>query len=360
MGQQRIAPGLGGIGAGHGQRQQNGHSGEQRPALLLVADHVAQHDRQRERDRQIQPVLQDAGPSRRIFKRMCRVGVEEPATIGAEFLDRLLPRDRAVGDGLRGAFERMRGGVAGQRFRHASDQQYRGSDDADRQQQIQRAARQIDPEITQRLQPARGKGADHGNRGGNAGRGAEEIMDRQPDHLRAVGNLAFRRIGLPIRVGDEADGSIERQARRHGRDRLRVPRQHILQAQNGIEHQEMQRVQKDQRADIRFPAHALLRVDAGNGIYPTFDRAENRRQENRFVGEQRRHIGADGERGGEYERQRQGDFRPACHCHRDGPLEIFRADQRPYEVQQKQRGHRAAGNQIQHVKCARRVRRTPP
>ena len=53
-------------------------------------------------------------------------------------------------DGLLGAFERRRVDVRPQRLRHALPDQEQRVDDADRQQDVERAAGEIDPEIADR------------------------------------------------------------------------------------------------------------------------------------------------------------------------------------------------------------------
>ena len=54
-------------------------------------------------------------------------------------------------DGLLGAFERRRLDIGAERLRHALPDQEQRVDDADRQQDVERAARDIDPEIADRV-----------------------------------------------------------------------------------------------------------------------------------------------------------------------------------------------------------------
>ena len=94
--------------------------------------------------------LHEVRQRRRVLERMRGIGVEEAAAIGAEHLDRDLRGDRPDRDGLLGAFERGRIHVWAQRLRDALPDQEQRIDDADRQQDVERAARDIDPEIADR------------------------------------------------------------------------------------------------------------------------------------------------------------------------------------------------------------------
>ncbi len=128
-------------------------------------------------------------------------------------------------------------------------------------------------------------------------------MDGEAHHLCAVGNLRFRRVGLPVRVGDEAGGRIERQAGRHGGHVHRVPGQHVLQAQDGIEQQEMQGVQDDQGADVGFPAHAARGVDTGEPVEAAFHGLHDRAEPGAAAGKNGCHVFAERECRGEYKAQ---------------------------------------------------------
>ena len=96
-----------------------------------------------------------------ILERMGGVGVEEAAAVGAEHLDDFLRSHRSLGDHLLGAFERRRLGIGAEILRHALPDEEQADDDRDRQQDVERAAGQIDPEIADRLRPsgARSRGS---------------------------------------------------------------------------------------------------------------------------------------------------------------------------------------------------------
>ena len=104
-------PGRGHLGPGE-QRdrdaEQDRHHREDRAALAPVADDEPKAQRHRERDEQEQEDLEEVGQRRRVLERVRGVGVVEAATVGAELLDRLLAGDRAAGDVLAAAGERVR------------------------------------------------------------------------------------------------------------------------------------------------------------------------------------------------------------------------------------------------------------
>ena len=213
-----VAVRFGPIGDGDAGDEQHAHDGEDRPALALVADHAAEHIGERGADREDRDHLQEVRQRRRVLERMRGIGVEEAAAIGAEHLDRDLRGDRADRDGLLGAFERRRIDIGAERLRHALPDQEQRDDDADRQQDVERAAGDIDPEIADRswTECAR-KTADQRNREHDAGRRRQEVLMRQAEHLREIGHRAFAAVVLPVGVGDEADGGVEGEIRRDGR-----------------------------------------------------------------------------------------------------------------------------------------------
>ena len=158
------------------------------------------------------------------------VGVEEAAAVGAEHLDRDLRGDRADRDGLLGAFQRRRLDIGAERLRHALPDQEQRVDDADRQQDVERAAGDIDPEVADRLHRRAREAADQRDREHDAGRRRQEVLVRQAEHLREVGHRAFAAVVLPVGVGDEADRRVEREVRRHRRLLGRIERQPVLEA----------------------------------------------------------------------------------------------------------------------------------
>ena len=168
-----------------------GHRREHRPALARVADHPAERVAQRRRDEQDREHLEEVRERRRVLERMRGVGVEEAAAVGAELLDRHLRGDRAHRQRLRlsvvtfsitglpcGVLDRVavrhRSSAAGRSsaaaasrpctpevLHHALADEQQREHDRQRQQDVERDAREVDPEVADRRAPcgARSRGS---------------------------------------------------------------------------------------------------------------------------------------------------------------------------------------------------------
>ena len=209
--------------------RKNRHRGQNRPALTHVADRAAEGENGGDRDQQQRPDLEKVGPGVGVLERMRRIGVEEAAAVGAELLDDLLARHRPDRDGLLRAFQRRCVDRAGQRLRHAERDEDQRADDRDRQQEVERDPRQIDPEIADRRRGGARKAAHQREGHREAGRGRDEIMHGEAEHLGQMAHRRLAAIVLPVGVGDEADRRVEREIRRHGVEAARVQRQQVLQ-----------------------------------------------------------------------------------------------------------------------------------
>src|SRR5215831_13667438 len=102
---------------------------------------------------------------------MRSIGVKEAAAVGAEHLDRDLRSYWTDGDSLLGALKRRRLSITAERLRHALPDEKQRVRHADRQQDVQRAARDIDPEIADRAHRMTRKAADQRHREHDTGRG---------------------------------------------------------------------------------------------------------------------------------------------------------------------------------------------
>ena len=98
LGQLRGAVDFGPLENAKGHHQKQEHDRQQRPTLAGIADHAAEGGGETGRDQQNEQDLQQMGERGRILKGMGRVGIEEAAAVGAQFLDRLLGSDRSHGD----------------------------------------------------------------------------------------------------------------------------------------------------------------------------------------------------------------------------------------------------------------------
>jgi hypothetical protein len=219
-------------------QEQNAHNGEDRPALALLADHPTEHIGERCADREDQNDLNEIRERVWVLIRVCRIGVEEAAAIGAHYFDDFLARYGALRDQLFAAFERRRFDVGVQILRHALPDEKQPNYDRDRQEHIENGAGHIDPEIADRLRRAAGKAPNEGNGERDAGRGRNEIMHGKPGHLGHVAHGRLGRVGLPVGIGDEAHRRVKGEIRSDRVKVLRVERQDCLQALQSVKRQE--------------------------------------------------------------------------------------------------------------------------
>ena len=250
----------------HAYGEQDAHHGEEGPALALVVHHPAEHVGQRGGDPDQQQHLNEVGERGRVFVGMGGVRIEEPAAVGAEDLDHFLRGDRSLGYRLLGALQGRRIDIGVQILRHALPDEEKGYHHRNRQQDVERAAGEIDPKIADAARLAPGKAANQGDRQSYADRGRDEIMDSKPRHLDEVAHRGFRHVGLPVRVGDEAHRGVEGQHLLHPGLPLRVERQIPLQALQRVESDEAGDAEEHHRHRISPPGLLLGLVDAATPI----------------------------------------------------------------------------------------------
>src|SRR5262249_8290743 len=111
---------------------------------------------------------------------------------------------------------------------HALRDQYEGADNAERKQQIERAASKIDPEIAYGLCLLPRYTTDKGDCQHNTRSCRSEVVEGQPCHLHQITHGRFAGVRLPIRVGSETGGCIEGEVWRHTGKLLRIERQIVL------------------------------------------------------------------------------------------------------------------------------------
>ena len=243
------------------------------------------------------------------------IGVEEAAAIGAEHLDRDLRGDRADRDGLLGAFQRGGVDIGAERLRHALPDQEQRGDDADRHEDVERAAGDIDPEIADRLHRRARKAANEHERQDDAGRRRQEVLVREAEHLREVGQRAFAAVVLPIGVGDEADRRIERQIGRHGRLFGRVEWQQRLHAHQHVEDEKAADMEQQHADHVHEPMLLTFLVDAAGPVDRRFNRPQHRRKERALAVEDARHVAAEHRRDRDDDRAIEQDLNPANRGH---------------------------------------------
>ena len=216
--------------------------------------------------------------ARRVLERMRRVDAEEATTVGAQLLDRNLAGGRAERNDLIDALHRHGIHVLREGLRHALPDQVQRQQQAQRQQAVEGGAGHVDPEVAQGLGRFATDAAAQRNQHGQAGGGADEVLHGEADHLAEVAQRRFTAVGLPVGVGHEADGGVERQRPLLTRQVLRVERQVVLEQQDREQQQETREVEGEQGQGVLLPALFGLRINAGQAITAAFDRPQDRRQ----------------------------------------------------------------------------------
>src|SRR5262249_52395481 len=250
-----------------------------------------------------------------VFERVGGIGVEKSAAIGAKHLDRDLRGDRANSDGLLGAFERGRVDIRAKRLRDALPDQKERIGDADREQDVKRAAGDIDPEAADGTYRMTRKTTNKRNRQHNAGRGREIILVRQAEHLHQIAQRALAAVVLPVRIGDETDRGVERQILGYGGLFRRIKRQKRLQPHQRVDDEQAAKM-KNQHADrISHRVLLLAFVDPGNLVDRGLNGVQDGREESAVTAEYARHIGAEQRRDRDYDRPVQQNLKPADRGH---------------------------------------------
>ena len=106
-----------------------------------------------------------------------------------------------------------------------------------------------------------------------------KFCTREAEHLREIAHRRLAAVALPVRVRREADGRVERRVRAHGREPLRVQRQHALQALQQIDDDEADEVEEQHGERVALPVALAALVDAGDAIDAALEPAEHRREQ---------------------------------------------------------------------------------
>ena len=172
------------------------------------------------------------------------------------------------------------------------DEEERG-DERQRQEDIERGAGEIDPEVTDGLRRSPCEGADQRDCQRNAGGGGNEVLRGERRHLGQIAHGALAAVVLPVGVGGEADGGIERQIRRHRGHAGGIERQDILQPLQRVDEDEAGRVEEEHGERIGDPVLLACFLDAGQAIEAGLDRPKERCQERALALEHLSHEAAE-------------------------------------------------------------------
>ena len=179
----------------------------------------------------IRTICKKIGERSGILERVGAVGAEESAAVGAEFLDDFLRGDRALRDhllrhDLRGGLavrarhlhclrlDKCSSGVGLQILDHALRDEHERAHQADRQQNPEQAARDVHPEIAELVGFLARDAANDGDGQHDADGGGSKVVIGETGHLREIAHGRFAAVGLPVGVGGEGRGGVERQSRR--------------------------------------------------------------------------------------------------------------------------------------------------
>ena len=246
---------------------------------------------------------------------MRSIGVEEAAAVGAQHLDGDLGRHRPDGDRLLGTLQRRCLDVGPERLRHALRDEEEAVDHANGQEDVERAAGDIDPEIPDRAHRRAGKAADQGDRQDDAGGCGKEVLVREAQHLHEIGHRAFAAVVLPVGVGDEADRRVEGEVGGNRRLLGRIEGQHALQAHQRIEDDEAADMKQQHGDRVGQPVLLARRVDAAIAVEQRLDRLQHRRQEGALAVEDARHVAAERLHQGDDDSAVEEDLDPADEGH---------------------------------------------
>ena len=220
------------------------------------------------------PDLEQVRERRRVLVGVRRVGVERAAAVRAELLDRLLAGERPARDRLLAAGERLHVRGAVERLHDAARDEHHADDERDRDEHVERAAHEVGPEVADAAALGAAEAAHERDRHRHADGGGDEVLHRQADHLREVAHGELGRVGLPVRVGHERDGGVEREV---GADALHVggvQRQGALQALQRVEEERRDERERKHGARVLAPGHVVLGVDAQRAVDGALDGAQ--------------------------------------------------------------------------------------
>ena len=266
------------------------HRGEQRPALARVADHAAEGEGQRRPrsaacDRSRGCCDQAFG-----FSNGCAaLALKKPPPLvpscliascvatGPSAMVCLAPSSVVAST--------EPASVCGMPEQHEGEREH----DRQRQQDVERRAGHIDPEIADGLARRCAR-----RRATSASASAMPVAAERKFctvspaiwHEMAHGGLAA--IGLPVGVGDEADRGVEGEVRRTRGEALRIERQHVLQPHAAHRATRKPACVEDQhRQRIGEPALLLCGSTPASAIEAALDRRQHRREERALALEKR-------------------------------------------------------------------------
>ena len=145
----------------------------------------------------------------------------------------------------------------------------------EREQDPHRAPHEVDPEVADRRRPSASQPSDQGDGDGEAHGGRHEVLHGQARHLREVAHRVLAGVVLPVRVGHEAHGRVERERLRHRADVGGVEGQRALEALERVDDQDRDGAEGEQRVGVGAPALLAVRVDPAQSVDGPLDLQEH-------------------------------------------------------------------------------------
>ena len=146
--------------------------------------------------------------------------------------------------------------------------------DRRRQENVQRTAHQIGPEIPERAARLASDSTDECRRDAHANRSGCEIVKRELHHLRQVRHRRLTRIALPVGVRGERRSGLEALAVSDRLQVLWIQRQRALKSEREIRDDHRDRAERDETGEIHGPMLIFLRIDPADAIDRTLEQAE--------------------------------------------------------------------------------------
>lgn len=327
-----VAAGFGGVGDDDADYKESGHGGPDGPAVTRRAGHAAERVGEAAGDGKDQNHFQKICEWSGVLKRVRTVGVEEAAAVGAEHFYSFLrgdgaDRDALLGHCLSGGFavralrlhclwlDELGGRVWLQILDDALRDEDERDDEADREQNPQERAGQVDPEISDGFGFAAGDAANDGDGERDAdGRGCEVVI-RETGHLREIAHRGFGDVGLPVRVRGEGCGGVPREVGGDVGESLRIECEPMLHALDYVEKEHRDGAEEEHGGAVLGPVHFTVFVNAADFVEETLDGAESKVEESFFAIEDTRHERAERLRDGEYHCEEKGDLEPTVCGH---------------------------------------------
>ncbi len=190
----------------------------------------------------------------------------------------------------------MDGHRAGEGLDNALGDEDERPDEGDRQQDVERASGQVDPEVADRRGRLADQAAGQGDRDGDAGRGRDEVADGEPGHLGQVRHRGLAQVVLPVRIGVEADGRVVGKVGvdvAHARRPCLAERQVGLEPLLQVQGQDADEREDDDRDRIGGPTLLDGLVDAHDLVDTALDGPEDRREEDPLALHDVAHVAAE-------------------------------------------------------------------